>query len=508
MDNTDLSASSPEPLEKLIRLAAALNRQSDATEIVQLITGEAAALLQAEHVFLYMLNPRTRETLRTIDHHSSSAGDALLRHIETFTSGWIMRYHQRLFSPDLAGDERFKGLEFKSKASASVIGIPLMSESLIIGSLVLINKGGKTPFVPEQLDLLEKMGEIIAPYLNTPQRFQPFFDKPLSAPLLLEKYARLGLLGKSEPFMSLLKGIESAAACDVRVLLQGASGTGKELVARAIHRMSSRWSGPFLAVDCGAIAPGVVESELMGHVRGAFTGASADRKGLLESAHEGTLFMDEVANLPLDMQSKLLRVLQEGEIRPVGSSKTRRIDARIITAASSSLEKRIESGLFREDLFYRLYVFPIVVPSLRERREDIGLLADHFLRKFAERQEKQLNAFDHGIIEYLRKRSWPGNIRELENTVERLVTLAPANVPLFTREFLPAEMAREVMAGKEAEEDWLVSDSLATQLSTYEAMLIRRTLEKHNWNQSQAARELKLAVQTLHYKMVKLNITP
>lgn len=503
-----MTGQEPPATEKLIELAAALNRQCDAAGVVRTITGQAAALLRAEHVFLFMLNPRTRETLRTMDRHSTGTSDPLLRQIETYTSGWIMRCQQPLHSPDLTRDERFKGIKFTSGAQASAIGVPLMSESLILGSLVLINRREESAFQPLHLNFLIQLGEIIAPFLRSSQQFQPFFDKPLPEPLLQEKYARLGLLGRSEPFVALLKGIESAAACDVRVLLQGASGTGKELVARAIHRMSSRWSGPFLAIDCGAIAPGVVESELMGHVRGAFTGAAADRKGLLESAHEGTLFMDEVVNLPLDMQSKLLRVLQEGEIRPVGSSKTRRIDVRIITAASSSLEKRVETGHFREDLYYRLYVFPILVPSLQLRREDIGLLAGHFLNKFAGQQNKQLGAFHPEIVDYLKRRPWPGNIRELENMVERLVTLAPRDLPLFTRDYLPPELRREAKSARRQTDEEGGEAPLAEKIAAYEAQLIRRALEEHGWNQSRAARALKLPVQTLHYKVEKLKIKP
>ena len=493
-------------LEELIQLAARLNRQSDAAEIVRIITEQAAGLLKAEHAFLFLLNPRTRETLRTVNRQTDKEGDTLLHDIETYTSGWIVRYSQSLLSPDLARDKRFKGIKFRGNATASAIGIPLMSESLIMGSLVLIDKAGGGAYQQDDLDLLERLGQIVAPFMRSPQNYQIFFDNPLPDSVLLEKYAKLGLIGKHYTFIQLLKGIEAAAACDVRVLLQGASGTGKELVARAIHKMSDRWGAPFIAIDCGAIPPSLVESELLGHVKGAFTGASADRKGLFAAADHGTLFMDEVVNLPMEMQSKLLRVLQEGEIRPIGSNKSQIIDVRIITAASSSLEQRVEAGQFREDLYYRLYVFPLIIPSLQERQEDIGLLAGHFLKKFSEKQNKQLQSFHPGIIDYLKRRQWPGNIRELENVVERMVALCPRDLSQLPRSCLPAEMQKEVAEDYLPEEEWNVDQSLAEKVTAYEARLIRRALAENGWNQSRAARALKIPVQTLHYKMEKMKI--
>lgn len=506
-DKTDaVRRQDPAALEELIKLAARLNQAKGSEETVALVTESAAGLFKAGDVFLYMLNPKTRETIRTIHRQSRKTADAELREIETNTGGWIMQHSRSLLSPDLLNDERFRGIKLKIKSHLSAMGIPLMSESAVIGSLVLIDKLDGTPFTSPELELLELLGQVIAPFMRMTQQFQAFFVKPVPDSLLLDKYARLGLLGKSGAFVAMLKAIEAAARCDVRILLQGASGTGKELVARAIHQVSGRWSGPFMAIDCGAIPPSLVESELMGHVRGAFTGAHAERKGLIVEADHGTLFMDEVANLPLEMQSKLLRVLQEGEVRPVGGNRNIKVDVRIIAAASSSLEERVRLGQFREDLYYRLYVFPILVPSLGERQEDIGLLADHFLKKFAARQNKQVGSFQPEIIDLFKRRLWRGNIRELENVVERLVTLAPVEVAVFGREFLPAEMQAELKGRLKTAEEWEVEPSLAEQLDDYEALLIRQALEQHAWNQSRAARALKIPVQTLHSKIERLQI--
>ena len=505
-DSLTTHAESLSRLNALVDLAARLNQPCDAGQLLQIITGQAAVLLQAEHAFLLLLNPRTRETLRTVHRISARTADPVLREIERNTSGWIMCYDQSLLSEDLRHDERFKGLKLQEGPYRTVIGIPLRHENILVGALVLINQKSGVRFSRLELLLLEKLGHIVSPFLRNTQDLQGFFIKPLPEAVLLEKYAKLGLLGRSEKFIGLLKGIEAAARCDVRVLLQGASGTGKELIARAIHMMSERWNGPFVAIDCGAIPAALMESELMGYVRGAFTGAHSDRKGLIGEADHGTLFMDEVVNLPAELQAKLLRVLQEGEIRPIGSNHSQKVDVRVIAAASSSLERQVELGQFRQDLYYRLYVFPITVPSLDERREDIGLLADHFLVKTAARQHKKAGALSPEILEFLKRRSWPGNVRELENMIERLVTLVPAESIEINRSLLPGDLWHE-LAGRERQKDGEMPVlSYAERMDDYEALIIRQALEENGWSQSRAARALRMPVQTLHNKMIRLKV--
>jgi DNA-binding NtrC family response regulator len=240
-----------------------------------------------------------------------------------------------------------------------------------------------------------------------------------------DKYALENIVGRSEAMLHVYKTAARVAATDATVLILGESGTGKELVARAIHMASPRAQGPFVPVECGAIAEGVLESELFGHARGAFTGAQASRRGLFEEANGGTLFLDEIGDIGVKLQSQLLRTLQEGEIRPVGANEAIQIDARVVAATNRDLPAMVKEGRFREDLYYRLNVVTIQLPALRERREDIPLLCDHFAAHYA---RNELATFSSGARELLSAYEWPGNVRELENAIARAMALNPSGV--------------------------------------------------------------------------------
>jgi len=233
------------------------------------------------------------------------------------------------------------------------------------------------------------------------------------------------IIGRSKPMRTLLRQVKVVARSHSTVLIQGESGTGKELIARAIHQHSARHQGPFVTIDCGALPEPLLESELFGHARGAFTGAIQNKKGLFEEAHGGTLFLDEIGDTTLVFQSKLMRVLQEGEIRPVGTNKNISVDVRVVTATNKDLRKEIETHTFREDLYYRLAVVPLVLPPLRQRREDIPLLVDHFIKKYCTQNQLPLKTISVAVLHALHNAPWPGNIRELENTIERAVLLSP-----------------------------------------------------------------------------------
>jgi two-component system response regulator PilR (NtrC family) len=231
------------------------------------------------------------------------------------------------------------------------------------------------------------------------------------------------IIGQSSKMRAIFDLIQTVAPQTSRILITGESGTGKELVARAIHENSARVNAPFITINCGAFPETLLESELFGYVKGAFTGANDNRRGLFQAAHGGTLFMDEIGNMNLAMQVKLFRVLQEGKVRPLGSTEELDVDVRVIAATNKDLEKAIAAGEFREDLFYRLSVIPIHVPALRERREDIPLLALHFLENFRKTMEKPVEGISPKAMGHLETYDWPGNVRELENTIERAVAL-------------------------------------------------------------------------------------
>lgn len=502
---TEVAASLPR-LERLFEIAATLNQQNDFDEILRLVAQQAAEALRAELALIFMLNPRTRHTVRTLYAVSALPNPPHYHAIHQQLAGWVMANQQALRSANLAHDERFARMDWQEIALHAVLCVPLKVEGLVIGSLLLGRQSPEREFGEEDLAYLEKLALVAAPYLRNAHKIAEYFEAPMPEAALLAKYKAVGLRGKSAKFIALLKTLEAAARTDVRVLLEGETGTGKELVARAIHQFSARQPHPFIALDCGAMPENLIESELFGHVKGAFTGALHERKGLFETAQAGTLFMDEVANLPLALQTKFMRVLEQSEVRPLGGNAARKIDVRLIAASSRPLHELVKQQLFREDLYYRLHVYPIALPALHERQEDIPLLAEYFLQSFARQQQKHVESFHEELREYMCARAWPGNVRQLENFVERLVTLAqPAN-KILSPDLLPPDLKAEFSKAQTELQSLPFTASLAESVATYEAKLIRQALAAANWNQSQAARQLRLPVQTLQYRMHKLGI--
>ena len=294
--------------------------------------------------------------------------------------------------------------------------------------------------------------------------------------------------------------IRSVAATSSTVLLQGESGTGKELVAKALHSLSPRRDATFVSVNCAAIPEALLESELFGHMRGAFTDAHQTKKGLFETAHRGTLLLDEVGEMPLPMQAKLLRVLQEKRVRRVGANDEVDVDVRVVAATNRSLEALVQERRFREDLFYRLNVIPIVVPPLRQRREDIPLLAAHFLGRFSREMGKMISKISEEAMERLLHHSWPGNVRELENVIERAVALETS--PVVLPERLPELVSRASPVAEDAA-GFAEGFSLDAHLTTLEADLLRRALTRSDGDRAEAARLLGVTPRSLRYLIRK-----
>ncbi|MGD0843266.1 MAG: sigma-54 dependent transcriptional regulator [Geobacteraceae bacterium] len=315
---------------------------------------------------------------------------------------------------------------------------------------------------------------------------------------LKREFSFSNIVSRNPRMMEIFELIRKVSGFKTTVLIMGESGTGKELIARALHYQSRRKNASFVAVNCGAIPHTLLESELFGHVRGAFTDASTDKTGLFEQAHGGTLFLDEIGEMPLSLQVKLLRVLQDEEIRPVGSSTVKKVDVRVISATSKQLEQEITEGRFREDLYFRLNVLGIILPPLRERTEDIPLLVDHFLAKFGVMFGKEEVRLSQDALRTLVGYHWPGNVRELENCIERGLLLCEGNQ--LDVESLPDNLRGKSNGGASV---CIPSDSLSIKKAEeiLERDFIRRALEKTGGNRTHAARLLEISHRSLLYKL-------
>jgi len=315
---------------------------------------------------------------------------------------------------------------------------------------------------------------------------------------LLERYNFGNIIGKSRKMHELFELVESVAASEANILIQGENGTGKELIANAIHYNSKRTKGPFIKINCAAIPKDLIESELFGYRKGAFTGATMDKEGLFESAEGGSLLLDEIGEMPSYLQTKLLRVLQEREYRPIGSDRIVHVDFRLICATNIDLDAALREGKVREDLYFRINTITLKVPALRDRSEDIPLLCEHFLEKFRQRYQKPVRSISAAAYHVLIRNRWPGNVRELENAIERAVLVAKG--PEITPADLPETLREEIATAAEFTfpPHWTLSE--------IEKMAIVQTLKRTNWNKQEAAAVLGLYRPTLYSKMKKHDI--
>jgi len=394
----------------------------------------------------------------------------------------------------------------KKERIMSICHVPLLSRHRALGILSFGSRL-EDAFTSDLLVLLEEVAGLVAVALDNALTFQDIRsnrDKLEEEKLYLEEevrgnFATREIIGSSSSLVRVMEQIGTVAPSDATVLLLGESGTGKELLARAIHEGSKRKERTFVRLNCSAIPLGLVESELFGHERGAFTGAIAKKVGRFELAHQGTLFLDEIGDLPLDLQPKLLRAVQEREFERLGSTRTQSVDVRLIAATHRNLARMVEQGTFRQDLFYRLNVFPIQIPPLRERKADIPGLVRYFTQKFAKAMDKRIESIPADTMAVLVDWSWPGNIRELQNLVERSVILSPGKelrVPL-------GEMVRP----KDAPATEALIDSPDLTLEELERKGILEALDSTGWVVSEAAGRLGLKRTTLNSKMRKLGIT-
>ncbi len=395
--------------------------------------------------------------------------------------------------PKMSGIELLKAVRAINPETAVVV----MTAYGSIATAVSAIKEGATDYLPKPLNLDELLYRI----QQVKERHRLFTENRDLREALQERNRIEGIIGDSGQMLEVISLARRVAPSEATVLIRGESGTGKELIAKAIHFGSPRASGPLVRVNCAALPETLLESELFGHEKGAFTGAVATRKGRFELADGGSLFLDEIGDLPTHLQAKLLRVLQEREFERVGSSRPVRVNVRILTATYRDLEAMLKSGQFREDLYYRLNVVTILLPPLRERRPDLPLLIDHFLQLFTEKNDKTIRGFTHDAREALLRYDYPGNVRELENIIERAVVLTRdevigrSDLPLIVQEPLQKPQ------GEEKEES-----SLPAAVEGAERRMIKEALDRSRGVQTQAAELLGISERALRYKLKKYSL--
>jgi Nif-specific regulatory protein len=505
-----------EDLTLFYKVSTSIHAIRDLDEMLQSILRTIKSVFHVEGASLALHDPERKEFyfIRTVEVEKNGDYERMKKMRfpdHQGVAGWVLRENRAIIIPDVSKDDRFfNGLDtYENFATSSMICTPLRTRKGILGVLYALNKL-QGEFTPREAKLLEILSGTIAIAIDN-ARFYGELKQYASS--LKEENLRLqsevrsrfnlqGIVGSSPAMRRLFVILEKVLDTTTTVLIQGETGAGKELIARVIHYNGPLKDKPFVAENCGALSETLLESELFGHVKGAFTGAIADKKGLFELADGGTVFLDEIGEMSSAMQVKLLRVLQEGQLRPVGGSQYRKVDVRLIASTNRNLEEEVRKGTFREDLFYRIHVFPITVPPLRERKEDIPLLASHFVKRFAKKLKKPAPRLTPRVLDLLSWFDWPGNVRELENEIERAMTLAGKE----------GEIREDHLSAKINGSSGEVHSLLGTEgklkevTDRIEQRMVLEALQKTRGNRSQAARILGLTRQGLLNKIARYKI--
>ncbi len=446
-------------------------------------------LIDDEESFRHMLSVILKK--RGYDVETANNGIDGLKKVDTGSYDTVLC---DIRMPEMDGLEFLKGAQ-KAGCEATIIMMSAYGtldtaiEAMKLGAYDYISK----PFKPDEIILTLKKAE----ERERLRRENLFLKKEVQ-----KEYSFENIISKNERMRQIFDTIRKVAKYKSTILITGDSGTGKELVAKAIHFNSDRSNNPFVPVNCGAIPENLLESELFGHTKGSFTNAIRTKKGLFEEADGGTMFLDEIGELPFQLQVKLLRVLQDGEIRRVGDSRPIQIDVRIIAATIKDLDKEVRENKFRDDLFYRLNVLPIKIPLLRDRKEDIPLLVDHFIHKYSRELNHPIEGINTEALNCLLNHSWNGNVRELENVIERAIVLTDSN--RITVENLPLE----IQSPREESRVSLLNDELSIKKASryLEKDLIKKALQKTNGNHTHAAKLLEISHRALLYKIKEYGV--
>ncbi|RLC24463.1 MAG: hypothetical protein DRH56_06615 [Deltaproteobacteria bacterium] len=472
------------------------------------IEGASIALHDPEQHLFYFIRTVEQQNSKCREPHDSGKW----QFPDTYgVAGWVLQYKESVRIKDVSRDERFtNNLDIQqSLGTRSMICVPLKTRKKFLGVLYAINSLTGSFTEKSQL-LLEILSSTIAIAIENARLYG---ELKLHAETLEsenirlkaelhERFNKQGIIASSHAMQRVFSLVNKVIATSTTVLLQGETGTGKELIARAIHYNGFLKDKPFVAENCAALSESLLESELFGHVKGSFTGSVRDKKGIFEQAEGGTIFLDEIADMPIAMQSKLLRVLQDGYVRPVGGSTSRKVEFRLITASNKNLHDEVEKGNFRKDLFYRIQSFPIVLPPLRERNEDITLLAAFFLKKYTEKFNWPDVRLAPDVAELLMQYKWPGNIRELEHEIERALTIAGKG------NNINVTYLSERIIGAIRQDDYSFNSqtTLPEAVTRLERMMVSNVLDRTQGNRSKAAKLLGLTRQGLLNKIARYEI--
>jgi transcriptional regulator with GAF, ATPase, and Fis domain len=518
------TATTSAPYRLIYELGNAFACQLELDALLGLVIQKCREVLEAEGAAILLLDSSGEELyfpyLADLDPEVARRLAGLRFSALLGVAGEALRSGRALKIDDVSREEHFYSSidRHTGLITRSILAAPLIFGGTRLGVVEVVNSLRGSAFSDNDLVLLESLANSIALAINNATRVAQLqaAEQALRVQVgalrrdLAKREPLDDITGTSPQMAEVFQLITSISASPIAVLIEGETGTGKELVARAIHRMSDRADGPFLAVNCAALSEHLLESELFGHRRGAFTGAINDQPGLFKAASGGVIFLDEIGEMPLTMQPKLLRVLQDGEIMAVGSTRPERVDVRVLSASNRDLKAAADSGTFRSDLYYRLAAFPIALPPLRARNGDIPLLAARFLSASSERQRKLIRDIDPRALALLESYPWPGNIRELQNEIERAVALTPPG------EFIkPERLSEKIRSGSNpapalapASARGLSSENgdLRFARADFEARHITEVLASNQGNVSRSAKVLGISRITLQRKMKEYNI--
>jgi Nif-specific regulatory protein len=481
--------SAKNPYESLVSISENISNEQDTSILLDNIMDVALDALSAERGFILLhcngsLDGQEPVAARNMGKETISS----IQNLSTSVVNQVLKENKPILSIDAQSDDRFQGAEsVVVQQIKSVLCTPLMLDGKSIGVIYMDTRVSSKQFDKSSLEFLMAFSRQASIAINNTRILEGLksenrrLKKQITGNTVFPE-----IIGNSNSMSRIFDLIRDVADSTASILLEGESGTGKELVARALHVNSSRGNNPFIPIFCGSLSENLLESELFGHKKGSFTGATENKKGLFEEADKGTIFLDEIADISPNIQTKLLRVIQEGEVKRVGESNIIKVDVRIVSATNKDLKIEAEKGNFREDLYYRLNVINIEMPPLRERKDDIPLLANHFIKYYALRNKKNVNSLNKNAVEQLRDYHWPGNVRELENAIERAVILAKGS-ELERDHFQLAKVESQLPLGKTLDE--------------INKFAIIKTIEMLGNNRTKAAKVLGVSRRWLQYRL-------